>query len=340
MRKSALFLVLMAALLVAAAAVGPATAAPPTKVGVAYDIAGLGDNGFNDLTQAGALEAQDDFGVKLFELEQVKKNGDLREPRQVVERLARKSDMVVTVAFSYTDAVVEAVAAHPDTNFVVLDSLLANPPPNVLGTATAANEGSFLVGAAAALMSANNHIGFVGGVEFDAIRTFQAGYSAGAWQVTPSDPTLVEIAYAGTFSDQRLVYEAAYRMYEDGADVIFHAAGSAGYGLFAAARDYSDVSGTHVWAIGVDFDQYQLVTHDLQQHILTSMLKNVDVITYDVIEMQATGTFIGGNEVWDLARNGVGYSTSGGYLPAWVIDELDDLAAQIVAGDIVVPVLP
>lgn len=336
MRKRA-FLALFAAAVLAASAAAPAGAAPPTKVGVAYDIAGLGDNAFNDLVQSGALQAEADLDIRLFEMEQVMRNGKVLEPATVLTRLSKKSDLVVAVGFLYGDVIEDVAVANPDTDYAAIDWGSATPPDNLLGTGTAVNEGSFLVGAAAALKSTSGAVGFIGGMAFPVIQEFEAGYVAGVGHINST--AVIEVVYAGTFSDPAVVYDEAMAMYVSGVDVIYHAAGGAGYGLFSAARDYSAASGEQVWAIGADVDQYQLVPDDIKPHVLTSMLKNIDVVTYDIVQSQVDGTFTGGFEVWGLSRNGVDYATSGGFVEAYV-PQLEELRDAIINGTIVVPTVP
>jgi basic membrane protein A len=321
----------------------PVGAAPPVKVGVAYDAAGLGDEGFNDLTQSGALAAEEDFGIKLFELELVKQNGDLLEQAKVIQRQAKRSDLVVAVAFTYQDAVDAVAATEPDTNFVVIDSGSGNQPPNVLSATMATNEGSFLVGAAAALESETGTIGFVGGVDIPVIFEFRDGFIAGVEHIDADASVLIDYVSSAPdlsgFQDPARAYEIATGMFEAGADVVFQAAGGSGIGVIEAARDHSLTSGEKVRAIGVDFDQYLTVGPDLQPYVLTSMVKNVDVVTYDVIASQVDGTFTGGYDRWGLARDGVDYATSGGYLADY-ITTLEGLRQDIIDGMIVVPGAP
>ncbi len=342
MRRFGLISLVVALALVGALAI-PVGAAPPVKVGVAYDAAGLGDGGFNDLTQSGALAAEADFGIKLFELNQVKQNGDLLEQTKVIQRQAKRSDLVVAVAFTYLDAVDAVAATETDTNFVIIDSGLENQPPNVLSATMATNEGSFLVGAAAALESETGTIGFVGGVDIPVIFEFRDGFVAGVEQIDSSATVMIDYVSSapdlGGFQDPARAYEIAMGMYEDGADVVFQAAGGSGIGVIAAARDHSLASGGEAWAIGADFDQYLTVGPDLQAYVLTSMVKNVDVVTYDVIASQVDGSFAGGYDRWDLARDGVDYATSGGFLTDHIAT-LEGLRQDIIDGTIVVPGAP
>jgi basic membrane protein A len=138
-----------------------------------------------------------------------------------------------------------------------------------------------------------------------------------------------------SFTDPMAGYDAATEMYEAGVDVIEHAAGSAGLGVFDAAHDFSN-DNPHVWAIGVDVDQYQDADSSVQPHILTSVLKRYDLAIFEAAEAQATGMFTGGLITYDLARNGLNYARSGGFLDAHAAT-LDQIKVDIAAGLIVVP---
>jgi basic membrane protein A len=330
-------LALTVALVMVAAAL-PVGAAPPTKVSAAYDAAGLGDLSFNDLVHEGAVQAENDFGIKLFEMEQVKRNGMLIDQETMLTRLAKRSDLVIAVGFTYGGAAELAAASNPDTNFAIIDWAPAEPLLNLLGTTTAANEGSFLVGAAAALKleSTAGQFGFIGGADFPVILEFEAGFVAGIDYIDPTASVTVD--FSG-FNDPERAYEIATDMYESGIEVIYQAAGGSAIGVFDAALDYTEESGEHVWVIGVDTDQYRQVADDIKPHILTSMIKRIDVITYDIIKSQALGTFTGGHEHWDLSRNGVDYATSGGFIDDYV-PTLEVIKQDIIDEDISVPTIP
>jgi basic membrane protein A len=323
------------ALLLPAAAL--AKAPPKITVGLAYQ---TGATVWDAMARLGALQAQADFGVKLAEARGAHKN-----PTTVLKGLATRSDLVVAVGFTYEQAADLAADKHPGTNFAVLDSVFeTTPQDNLMYTTFAANEGSFLVGAAAALKSTTGGIGFIGGVRGAwVLDEFEAGFAAGvAYQDAGASLTVEYLTdapdYSG-FSTPALAYAAAMTMYANGIDVIYHAAGNSGIGLFEAARDYSVANTTHVWAIGVDYDQYLDAPADLQPYILTSMIKRVDVATYDVIASQVDGSFAGGNQRWDLSRNGVDYATSGGFVDD-ILPALEDIRDGIIGGLISVPTVP
>ena len=205
----------------------------------------------------------------------------------------------------------------------------------------AEEQGSFLVGAAAALKSQSGTVGFIGGVETDLIKKFEAGFIAGAEAVNPDIEVLSQYItqppdFAG-FNDPAHGKEIAASMYGDGADVVYAAAGGSGLGVFEAAGEAGEPG--EVWAIGVDSDQYNLVSAALQPYILTSMLKKVDVAVYSTIEALTNGEFRGGPQTFDLSTGGVDYSTSGGFVDD-IADQLDDYKQQIIDGEIEVPTAP
>jgi basic membrane protein A len=318
-----------------------------------YDIGGRGDLSFNDSAAAGLDKAATDFGVQVQELEP---NQGGTNRAELLDLLASQgTNLIIGVGFLFAETVCAAGNKFPDVNFGDVDGFInkdtANCPKahdltatdNVASLLFAEEQGSFLVGAAAALKSTTGHVGFIGGVDIDLIHKFEAGFVAGATQINPD--ITVDIKYItqppdfGGFNDPAKAKEIATSMFEGGADVVYHAAGGSGLGLFEAAKEYSDSSGTHVWAIGVDSDQYQTAPAELQPFILTSMLKRVDVAVYDTIRDFVQRKFTGGIKVFDLAADGVGYSQSGGFLVD-IANQLDAIAEKIKSGEITVPTAP
>ena len=210
-------------------------------------------------------------------------------------------------------------------------------PDNLTIIGFAEEQGSFLVGAAAALACDCDQLGFIGGQEIDLIKKFEAGYVAGAEAINPD--VTVEVQYLGAAGDNNAwaapdkAKEIANAWYADGVEVIYTAAGGSGQGTIEAAVE------SDAWAIGVDSDQYLTATPEQQEHILTSMLKRVDVAVFETAKAAVEGTLEGGFATYDLSTDGVGYSTEGGYLDEFVA-QLDELKAQIVDGTIVVPTAP
>ena len=309
-------------------------------IGMAYDIGGRGDKSFNDSAAAGLDQAKADFGVDSQELEPTS-GGENREEN--LRTLAEAgTPLIFAIGFAFADGIAATVPDFPGIDFAIVDDA-SNEAPNLASLTFAEEQGSFLVGAAAALKSTAGKVGFVGGVEVDLIKKFEAGFVAGAKAVNPDIEIVTQYLtqppdFSG-FGDPAKGKEAALAMYQQGADVVYHAAGGSGSGVFEAAKAYSDSNNTHVWAIGVDSDQYLTAGADLQPYILTSMMKRVNVAVYSTIKDFVEGNFTAGNHVFDLSVDGVGYATSGGFIDD-IVPQLEDYKAKIISGEIVVPTTP
>ncbi|WP_082552998.1 MULTISPECIES: BMP family lipoprotein [unclassified Phycicoccus] len=308
------------------------------KVGMAYDVGGRGDQSFNDAAAAGLDKAKSDLGVEVKEAAAV--NGENEAARE--ERLQQLVDAgythVVAVGFAYAASVGKAAKANPDVHFAIVDDASDDSKgANVDQITFAENEGSFLVGAAAALKSKAKHIGFVGGVNVPLIKKFEAGYIAGAKAVNPSikvdSQYLTQPPDFSGFGDPAKGKTAAEGMFQGGADIVYHAAGGSGGGVFTAAKAAGGL------AIGVDSDQALTAPADVRSVIMTSMIKKVDVAVFDFIKSAADGTEKTGNNVYDLKAGGVDYSTTGGQIDD-IKSKLDDYKQKIISGEIKVPTTP
>jgi len=310
-----------------------------TPVGLVYDIGGRGDQSFNDSAAAGLDLAVSDLGIAAAE---ASANDDGSNREELLNLQAETNDLVFGIGFLFATPMTNAATANPDVNFAIVDDASVELP-NVAGLVFAEEQGSFLVGAAAALKSTTGTVGFIGGVNIELIQKFEAGFIAGARAVNPDIEILsqyvTEPPNFDGFNDPASGRVIAQSMFESGADIVYHAAGGTGAGLFQAAKEYSEANGTKVWAIGVDSDQYLTAGTDVQEYILTSMLKRVDVAVYNTIESQVNDTFAAGPNVFDLSVDGVGYSTSGGFVDD-IADQLDEFKQQIIDGEIVVPTSP
>ena len=303
------------------------------KAGIAFDTGGRGDGTFNDSAAEGADRAASELGAEVKELE-----ATVDEDRKAnLELLAADGmEVIVGVGFMFTDPMTEVAAANPEITFGIVDSVVE--ADNVKSLIFAEEQGSFLVGAAAALKSETGKIGFIGGQEIDLIKKFEAGYTAGAKYINPD--IVVDVKYLGPAGDNSAwgnvagAKEIAAGWYAAGTDVIYTAAGGSGAGTIEAAIEAGK------WAIGVDSDQYLTAgTPEAQAVILTSMLKRVDVAVFETIKAVSEGDKTGGIKVFDLANDGVGYSTSGGYIDEFV-EQLEEIKAAIVSGEITVPTAP
>ncbi len=312
--------------------------------GLVFDIGGRGDQSFNDSAAAGIECAKSVLGIEFSESSP---NDDGSNRAELLQLQADNNPIVIAVGFLFAEDVATVAANNPDTNFAVIDDAMmdfdAGVPiaENAGGLTFAEHEGSFLVGAAAALKTETKTVGFIGGVCcFGLIEKFEAGFTAGVKAVDP-DITIIsqyitEFPDFDGFNAPDRAKEIAAAMYADGADIIYHAAGGSGAGMFEAAKEVSESTGSKVWGIGVDADQYYMVDEAVREYVLTSMLKRVDNVVFLAIQSHINGTFKAGQTPFGLSDDGVGYSTSGGYVDD-IVDELEAFKADIVAGNITVP---
>jgi basic membrane protein A and related proteins len=318
------------------------------KAAVALDVGGLGDKSFNDAAKRGLDLAVEDGLVS--EVKCVEANATGSNRGENVQGLADAGfDVVIANGYLFSPDILELAPDFPDTNFAVTDgyatSLFDNAdtdtvepgPANVGDLTFKEQEGSFLVGAAAVLKCQCKTIGFLGGQQGTGlIEKFEAGYEAGAHQIDPDVEILVEYIGDSTeaFNDPVKGEELSTKMYDQGAEIIYHASGASGAGLFNAAVEAEKE------AIGVDSDQYLTASPEQQPLILTSMLKRVDVAVYNAIEAEGNDTF-GGSQVFGMAEDGVDYATSNPEeLTADITEQLDEFKQQIIDGTIVVPDTP
>jgi basic membrane protein A len=307
------------------------------NVGIVLDVGGLGDKSFNDGAYRGAVAAEKELGAHIR----------LIEPGEGTDReaglrllAAEHMDLVTGVGFIFTDDATQLAKEYPNVNFAVVDYSISTdkagnpipPPPNVAALKFKEEEGSFLVGSLAAMVGRSKKVGFVGGMDVPLIQKFEAGYKAGVKHVCPDCTVIVQ--YAGVtpeaFRNPGKGKELALNQYSQGVNVIYHASGSTGLGVFEAARQ------TGKYAIGVDADQYG----EAPGRVLTSMVKGIDVSVLDAIRRVRDHTFKGGIYTYGLAQNGVGYvydEHNRALIPDSVRTRLEQIKADIIAGKITVP---
>jgi len=326
-------------------AAAPATsAATAIKVGLAYDIGGRGDKSFNDSAAAGLDKAKTELGVEIKELSATQGETDADKETRLKLLADGGYNPVIAVGFLYGTALKKVAAAYPKTQFGIIDSVVADdttkkPVANVTGLTFAEEQGSYLVGVAAAKKSKTGNVGYIGGCLIPLLQKFEAGFVAGAKAANPA--VKVQVKYLSNppdckgFNDPAAGTETANGMYDGGADVIFAAAGGSGTGVFQSAKAKTKI------AIGVDSDQYTSAAADLKPVIMTSMLKRVDTAVFDFVKSFKDGSPLTGVQVFDLSKDGVGYATSNpAALPADITKAMDDAKAAIVAGTIKVPSVP
>lgn len=282
---------------------------------------GLGDRSFNDSTWEGLQRAEEELGVEisLIEPSSVADTGT-----SIISAVNSGSDLILGFGASWTDAFEEYCERFPDVYFGGLNCNVA--ADNLQVAKTADHEGSFLAGALAAMKSQTGVIGFIGGQDADNINRFYVGYEEGAKYINP-DINVMK-SYVGSYTDPAKGKEYSLQLMNSGADIIFHAAGGTGEGLFEAARENENL-----YAIGVDSNQDYIV----EGKILTSVVKNCGNIAYDMVKSVQDGTFESGDKVYDLENGGVGLTDmeyTRDYIGDEAIAKLDELKEQIVSGEI------
>jgi basic membrane protein A and related proteins len=302
------------------------------KIGLAYDIGGRGDKSFNDLAAAGTKKVASELDATCKESEAAPQE----PPSAKEERLRTLADAgfdpIVAVGFVYTPMVTKVAKEYPKLKFAVVDG--AAEGDNVTNLSFSPEQGSYLVGIAAGLKTKTDKVGFVGGVKGPVIDPFAAGFQAGVKEANPKATVdmkwLSDEADSKAFANPPGGKTAATALYDGGADIVFHASGLSGNGVFEAAAAEKKL------AIGVDSDQYLTAPAAQKKYILTSALKRVDVAVYDFVKAFKDGTVKPGFDVYDLKRDGVGYATSGGQIDD-IKAKIDSYKKKIVAGDIKVP---
>jgi len=307
----------------------------PKKVGLILATGGLGDKSYNDLSYAGVMKAHEELGMEF----------DYVEPHAIAEYEGFQRDfamtgdyfLIICIGFDQADALTVVAGEYPDQMFAVVDMVVDRP--NVASLLFKANEGSFLVGVVAGMMTTTGKVGFVGGMDIPLINDFYVGYKAGVEWANES-ATVIDPVYVGGWADPTRAKELAIGLAETGVDAIFAAAGKSGLGSLEAIHEKGIIG------LGVDACQCYLYPE-----IKASMTKRVDVALYDLILEALLGTFTGGIHIGGLKEGWTGccrlpeeasfwestFNFQHGSLPTDVIDKIDEARNSIENGEIVVP---
>jgi basic membrane protein A len=293
---------------------------------VIYDLGGKFDKSFNQAAHMGAEQFSQETGIKYRDFEPTNES----QYEQALRRFAsRGSDLIVVVGFSFASALEKIAPEFPDTKFVIIDMVVAQP--NVESVVFKEHEGSFLVGMLAAMKTRTGKIGFVGGMDVPLIRKFALGYKEGA-QYVNKDITVFENMTGTTpaaWGDPIKAGELARSQFDRGADVVFTAAGGSGMGVLQAAAD------ARKFSIGVDSNQNYIHPGS----VLTSMVKRVDLAVFEAMRAADNGTWEPGVKVLGLAEGGVDYAMDK-YNEALITPEMkarvEQAKSDIISGKIVV----
>jgi basic membrane protein A len=341
---------------------------PGLKVGLVTDVGGRGDHSFNDSAlrglelwaagkkhQGGRYVAASPEELQSSLAPDLKARTPAIEPVEItpvvlqsraqedyepnLQLLAdQRAGLIIGVGFMLENAIEAAARRNPDSKFLLIDSPIIDAKgqpytlPNVRTVSFKEEEGSFLVGALAGLVSETGKVGFVGGMEIPLIKKFEAGFKAGVRTTRPDAQLLT--GYTGSFDNVAAGKQVAQDLLSKGAEVLFHAAGSDGLGVIQAVKE-ARARGRNVFAIGVDSDQ----SHLAPDAVLTSMVKRVDLAVYDATRALAQGGFTAGDSTWGLREGGVTYAEVEVDFPgkAEALERLEALRTEIVEGRLKVP---
>lgn len=294
------------------------------QIGVVFDSGGKNDKSFNQSAYEGLQRAQKDLGIEFHDVE-CRSAKDV-EPN-ITAMAEQKFDLVLAIGINQAKPLENVAAKFPDVKFAIVDGMVK--APNVRALLFSEEQGSFLAGYLAGLMTKTKKLGFVGGMELPLIKKFEAGYAAGAKTADPAVEVL-PAKYTGDWSNVDKGKAAAQLLFGSGADIVYHAAGKAGEGVIAAAKDAGK------YAIGVDKDQ-----DDLEQgFVLTSMVKHVDEAVFQTVKDVQDGKFTAGDKVYDLKNKGVGLSEmkfTKDKIGADNLKKVQDITDKIISGAIKVP---
>jgi basic membrane protein A and related proteins len=297
------------------------------KIGMVTDVGGVNDKSFNQQAWEALQKLEKETGATV-KYQQSKGDADFIPNLNTFVK--DNYNLTWGIGFIIGDAMKDVALKNPNAKMAIIDNTV--DAPNVKSITFAEHEGSYLVGVVAGLMTKTGTIGFVGGMDIPVIKRFEGGFKAGVLAANPN--AKVSVNYTGAFDKPDIGKSAAATMYNSGADIIFHASGATGNGVFNEAKDRLK-SGKKVWVIGVDKDQSQEFGTDVT---LTSMMKYVDRAVFEASKaLIDSGTFDTKPVTLGLKANGVGLPANNPNVPADVLKKVDEFKTKIINGEIKVP---
>ncbi len=296
----------------------------PLKIGVLYDSTGKGDKSINDSVSAGIDRARKELGIE--DLQVISRAES--EYESDINALAEKGlDLVVVAGVTTRTALERAGKANPETKFVYVGPEIGLP--NVSSLVFREEEGSFLAGYLAGMVTKTKKIGFVGGMDIPVIKKFFVGYQTGALAADPS-VVVLNPKFLGSFENVDAAKAAATVLYDQGADIVYQAAGAAGLGVLRAAKDQ------HKLAIGVDGDQDDVYPGS----VLTSMVKRCDNAVFDSIKEFKEGKYLAGPKICGIKENGLTLTEmkhTKHLVPSESLKKLSEAREKVIKGEIKIP---
>jgi len=300
------------------------------KVGLVFDVGGRGDKSFNDAAFKGLERAKKELGIDFEVIEP----GDGADRESALRKLASKDDIgiVFAVGFIFTDDITAIAKDFPNKKFGCIDYTVSSQkeiPSNLSALEFKEEEGSFLIGSIAALVTKTNTVGFLGGMESALIKKFEAGYKQGVNHINPDCKVLISYVSVSSdgFKNPGKGKEISLSQYNSGADIIYHASGLSGVGMFEAAKEKKKLG------IGVDLDQYE----EAPGFVLTSMIKLVDEVIFQTIKDHSENKFTSGVKTLGLKEKGVDYiynDKNKNLITEEVRKKIEEIKAKIISGEI------
>ncbi len=312
-----------------------------SSVVMVTDIGGVDDKSFNQSAWEGIQQYGEENGLERGSngYDYIQSDSDSDFINNLNTAMQADFDLIFGIGYKLEPAINQLAQQFPDEQFVIVDG--QSDVDNVATIGFKDHEAAFLAGVAAAMTTETNHVGFVGGVEGVIIDRFEAGFVEGVKAVNPDIQIIVE--YAGSFGDAAQGKQIAAAMYANNADIIFHASGDTGNGVFSEAKDLvSNDPSKNIWVIGVDRDQEEegIVTVDGEErHLtLTSTLKEVGNGIIEFAEGVNQNGFEANDMVYGLEDGGV--DITDGQLSEDVLAKIQEYKEKIIAGEIEIPETP
>jgi len=291
------------------------------KIGLITDVGGVNDGSFNQSSWEGLQKAMAELGVEANYLESAT---DADYAPNIETFVDEEYDLIISVGYMLADATKAAAEANPDCKFAIIDDATIDLD-NVTCLMFKQEQGSYLVGYVAGLMTKSNNIGFVIGMANETMNQFGYGYCAGALDANPD--IKIQQFNANSFADSATGKTNANTAITNGADIIFHAAGATGLGVIEACKEAG------IYAIGVDSDQSSVAPNT----VITSAMKRVDIAVYDTVKSLIDGNLESGVKTYDLSAGGVDIAPTQDLLPEDVISAVDEVKEKVISGEVKVP---
>ena len=309
------------------------------SVAMVTDVGGVDDKSFNQSAWEGIKEFGEENGMKKGKggYDYLQSASDADYATNLNSLVRNEFDLIYGIGFKLAADIKEVAEQRPDSQFAIVDEVVE--ADNVASITFKEEQGSFLVGVAAALSTESDKVGFVGGVDSELINKFEVGFIAGVKSINPDAEVIVQ--YANAFDKADIGKEIANSMYKQGVDVIYHAAGGTGNGVFTVATELKQADNDrNVWVIGVDRDQYEegaVPGTDLNV-TLTSMVKRVDVAVKDLATRTMNGDFPGGETIrYGLDEEAIAVATTGDNMSEETVQVIEEWTAKIKAGEVKIP---